>query len=420
MLLVFAFIGFRHTYIALCGVVFVDLLKPQLLSHSFLSNQPLSLIITLLFFTSIIFNFKQLSKPEKLGPSLVLVLFMVWITISTQLAEFQYAAWIKYDYVIKTMLLSLFIPFVINTRVKIDTFIATVMCCISYYSLTVGIKTLFTGGGYYNQFFSSSINVSMSESSTLSMISTMNILLIVYLYRYSVFKAKTPILRWGAYFISTLSFLAVIGTYARTGLIGLFMLAALYLKNSKKKIRILLISTICIGLLFPLLPEPWLDRMDTISNASEESSAYGRIVVWKWTIDYANDNPIFGGGFQSYFANAGQLDKYVTSDIQISRTLTGKAYHNIFFEVLGEQGYGGLFIYLFIIYMIFMMNRKVMKKSNTNNWEYQLATVITNFVIIYCVCGMFIGVAFYPWIFYMLGLSVSLHSIRPNTGKVID
>ena len=39
--------------------------------------------------------------------------------------------------------------------------------------------------------------------------------------------------------------------------------------------------------------------------------------------------------------------------------------------------------------------------------------------MIYCLCGLFIGIAYAPWIFYFIGLSVSLQNLltKENTRR---
>ena len=138
ILCLFIFPGLRHLYIALCGYIFVEILRPQQFSFSFLAGKPISLIIALIFFFSIAINHKQLSSPKNKTSTFLLVLLMTWITVTSYYAEFPSLAWYKYDFAIKTIFISLFIPYILNTKVKIDTFIAILVCCISYFTMMVG------------------------------------------------------------------------------------------------------------------------------------------------------------------------------------------------------------------------------------------------------------------------------------------
>lgn len=411
ILLIFIIPGLKHPYILLGGLVFVDLMQPQSMSQSFLSGKPLSLIMTALFFLSILINFKKLSWPRIIFPSLMLVMLMIWITITTFLAEFEYYAWIKYDYVIKTLFVCLFIPFVLNSRVKIDTFIGMLVVTTSFVTVSAGVKTLFSGGGYGNNIYMSVGNSGFSESSTVSMIAVIMIPLTIYIAKHSIYSNTIPKIKLVAYAYAFFNLLAVIGTYARTGLVGLFVLGAMNYRYILLKVKIFIPIAILFLIVSALVSDEWIGRMETISDSKSESSAYGRIVVWRWTLDYVKDRPFFGGGFQSFLANAGELQNYIVADTSISHTETGKAYHSIYFEVLGEHGYVGLGIYLILIYLCVSIARKIRKQTLENSWENNLSVVIVQVTIIYSVCGAFIGVAFYPWLYYLLGIAVALDNV---------
>ena len=186
--------------------------------------------------------------------------------------------------------------------------------------------------------------------------SVLNLPFIFYLSRYSIFKDRIILIKPASYFLGLTSISSAIATYARTGLVGLFVWLMLLVKESRYKIRYFLVSIICLIVIFPFVPEDWLNRMETTTEASTEASALGRLVVWRWTIDYVNERPLMGGGFHSYLANEGRLDSYVKEDIDVSFE-RAKAFHSIYFEVLGELGYVGLFVYLWIIYLAYNMNR---------------------------------------------------------------
>ncbi len=415
----FIVFGINRPYVALSSVIFIDILKPQALSTSFLSGKPLSLIFTIFFFISFLINIKDIKKPKTLTSTIIILLLMIVVTISTQLAQFQYLASLKFDFTIKTLIFSLFIPFVINTREKIDLFIAVLIACISYFILIVGIKTLFGGGGYGNGFFTGKINDTMSESSTLSMLGTINLILVLYFYQFSSYKEIFPNINLTSKFILFFSFLGIIGTYARTGLIGIALFVYLNLKSSNRKFKYIFSIFLAIIIIFPFLPNSWLERMDTLKSAEKESSALGRLIVWEWTIDYVKDKPFFGGGFYAYVANATELHNYVDEGEKIQILENGKAFHNIYFEVLGETGYIGLSTYLIMLLFIYKTNQKTIR-SAANIKNKAIAETLLHSLYVYCICGMFIGVAFYPWVYYILGITTSIHSINHNDLKDLE
>ena len=404
---------------ALCGVIWIDTLKPQNLSFSFLAGKPLSLIMTAAFFLSLALNLKKLSMPTRKAGTWALGFLMLWITLTTYYAQFQGPAWFKYDYVIKTLIFAFFIPFILDTRVKIETFMGVLLCSIAYYTMIGGMRTFFGGGQYGEQLvWTRAGDAGISETSTLSMVAVLALPFIFYLTKNSLFVEKIKPFKILLFGFALASTLAVVGTYARTGLVGLIILFGLIFLASKQKFKILLTTFLVILISLPLLPSAWKDRMLTITSASDDTSAFGRVVVWRWTIDYVSERPFMGGGFDSYIANAGALHKYTDiGETQIKERERGKAFHNIFFEVLGETGYVGLLNYLLLIFICWYQNRISIAQAEGDEWRSELAMNLNRSLIIYCGCGMFIGIAFSPWLFYFLGLSTSLHNLPPAAKK---
>jgi len=160
-------------------------------------------------------------------------------------------------------------------------------------------------------------------------------------------------------------------------------------------------------LAYPFVTEGWRERMSTISNVSEATSALGRIVVWRWTFDYVSERPVMGGGFNSYLANAGKLADYSREGEAVIDQPEGKAFHNILIEVLGEHGYVGLAMYLVIILNSLWSSHLVYRKAS-EEWLRRLGLCVFVSTAVYCVGGMFIGVAFYPWQYYMYGFAIAL------------
>lgn len=405
-------VGVKSPVFALMAVLWVDIVKPQNLSYSFLAGKPLSLIVTAFFFISIISNQKKLAKLHKKSFFLFMLVFSIWITVATVRAQFPELAWMKYDVVIKTFLFIFFIPLALRDRKDFELFIAVVTISFSLFITMSGVKSLLGGGGYGVALIGSG-GFMYAEGSTLATLSMSLMPLFLYMYRHSEFRDSHKFIKYFYIFFSFCAILTLVGTQARTGLVALVVLVFIHLFYSKKKLRDVVLILLCAILLSPYFSEEWKSRMSSIdSGTTTEASALGRIVVWRWTIDYVAESPFFGGGFYAYNANAGQLHFYQKEDEIAIIQNTGKAFHSIFFEVLGETGYGGLFIFILIIAHALLLNRQVfkLKSANTGAWQYNMAKAINTSLIVYCAGGLFIGVAFYPWMYYLYALSASLNN----------
>ena len=71
--------------------------------------------------------------------------------------------------------------------------------------------------------------------------------------------------------------------------------------------------------------------MESIKNYKQDTSATRRIDAWTFAINFAEDHPILGGGFEGFSEE--QFSLYAPG----AEVFTGA--HSIYFEVLGEHGY---------------------------------------------------------------------------------
>ncbi len=207
--------------------------------------------------------------------------------------------------------------------------------------------------------------------------------------------------------------LAVVATHSRGGLIALFTVAVLIVLRSRNIIAGLMFVLLSGFLVLQLAPTDWADRMQTITAAEQDESFMGRVAAWKVSTAIAVEHPIFGGGFraiQSYpvwdkFINKpGLLDFIETPDVGRS----GVAAHSIWFEVLGDLGFVGFFIFVALfVNAIFThrdIRRLVRRAGTEQRWAGDLADMVLIALFVYLVAGSLLSVAYFefPYICMML------------------
>jgi O-antigen ligase len=181
----------------------------------------------------------------------------------------------------------------------------------------------------------------------------------------------------------------------------------------------------------PFLPKSFTGRMDTIQGYQADASAVSRLAVWGWTLEYVQDHPL-GGGFEAYRQNSLLLKTVATQDggnMQVVDSKLqedkGRAYHSAYFEMLGEQGYPGLLMFLLIhaigLVRMEVLRRRHWKAEDKDGWIAPLATSLQHAQIIYLVGALFVGIAFQTFIYMLLAVQISLDSYlklrdrRPRT-----
>ena len=225
--LIAAIVGLQRPHLSLCLLLWVDLTRPQTTSYSFLADSSLSLYVALIFFASLILGARRLSLPKERSYQVLVAIMMIWFTITTLSAQFPAVAWNRYDSTIKTLLVILFIPFVLNTKARIEAVLWTIVLSAGYFCTMAGLKTLAGGGGYKSNLLLS-MTSHLTESSTLSAVAVALLPLIAYLYKYSDIAVKHKYVRWAALAYGVLFLLTVVGTHARTGLAALAVLCVMY------------------------------------------------------------------------------------------------------------------------------------------------------------------------------------------------
>jgi putative inorganic carbon (hco3(-)) transporter len=91
----------------------------------------------------------------------------------------------------------------------------------------------------------------------------------------------------------------------------------------------------------------------------------------------------------------------------------GRAFHSIYFEMLGEQGYPGLAMFLLITGVSFYRLGRVRKKARAHpelGWVTSLADALQSGLAVFMTCGAFVGIAFQPMFWYFIAMSISLNA----------
>jgi len=417
-LLGFLVLGLKRPFLFVLAYAYVDIVAPQRLSYWMLNSVPVSLIVFALAFGG------WLIADDKRGIGLSLrqgamALLLVHCAYTTSVADFPIDAALKWDWVWKALVFALFLPLTLNTRLRIEALALIMVLCASSIIITGGIKTLGSGGGYGVMQLLVSDNSGLYEGSTISTVAICIIPLILWLMRHgSVFPPDWRVRLFG-YALIFACLLIPIGTQARTGLICIGVLAVLLLRATRHRMVYLAAAGAMVLVVVPLLPQSFTDRMATIGSYRADQSASTRLAVWGWTWRFAQDNPM-GGGFEAYRQNRVRFDKVATSQegdtTQLERELVedqGRAYHSAYFEMLGEQGFPGLILWLFIhlggIWRMELLYRRFRRDPPPGQqWIAPLALALCNGQIIFMVGALFVGIAFQPFVYMLVALQIGL------------
>ncbi len=417
----FVLASFRRPYFMALGYIWVDFLQPQTLTYWFLNSAPVALIMALGALAFYAFFDKKHIFRISLAQVLIL-LFALYATINTYgWAVVEDHAFEKWDWVWKGLAFSVFLPFVLTTRRRVEAAAFTMILSLSAITISGGIKTLLGSGGYGTVSFLVKSNSGLYEGSTLATVSLAFVPITLWLYKHNTIVPRNIITKLATAGIVFAMLLVTVGAEARTGLVAGAILAAMLWLVSKHKVLYAVLMLAAGAAAIPMLPSSFTDRMSTIQTFDEDTSASTRIAVWKWTIDYVADNPL-GGGFGVYRINSfdvdvkrrtGDADNMNVSEFTVKEN--ARAFHNSIFEVLGELGYPGLLLYLSII-MVALKSAWSLKNARTGDaagdaWHHDLGQMMVISMLVYLAGSMFVGIAFQPPYYDLLAITIAASHI---------
>lgn len=420
--------GIRRPFLFVLAYVYVDTVSPQRLSYFLLNAIPLSLIVALLAMGGWAITDRKDHMGFSVRQGLLLVL-LAYAGMTTLYADFPVDAVEKWDWAWKTIVFAVFLPFTLRTKLRIEAVLLFLTLSAASIIIVGGIKTALGGGGYGVLNLMVDNNSGLYESSTISSVAIALIPIILWFARFGTIFAPDWRVKTFAAGLIFACLLMPIGTEARTGLVCIALLGALMLRDVKRRFLYIAGAGLLGLAAIPFLPASFTNRMDTIQGFQADQSAGTRLAVWAWTWDYAQAHP-FGGGFGAYRSNHIQVQMVsaqTRGDVQVVTTQTeadeARAYHSAYFEMLGEQGFPGLFLFLLIqsIGLVRMetIRRRYKRQDGDNAWIAPLATALQHFQIIYMVGELFVGIAYqsFGWLVFAVQIGLDAWLARKERAE---
>jgi putative inorganic carbon (HCO3(-)) transporter len=409
--------GIKAPFAAALGYVWVDLSYPQLLSV-YLADKPVAMVMGVLAILGYLIADRR-APPRFNMVTILTVLMAGWVTLTcTWAVAPQDAVWQKWDWAFKSVLFSAFIPYVIRSRVRIEAFLQVFVFSFAIHIVAGGLKTLISGGGYGAAFSVIRGNSGLFESSTIGAVAVMIIPILFAFKRQSILLFWPRLSRMVYLGYAALCVLGAVGTFARTALVGLGLLAFGTVVERRRRFGAIAGVAAALLIVSQFAPTAWFSRMETTDTYETDRSSNARVLVWKWTLDFAMDHPL-GGGFVSHY-----VDHITLPD---GSTRSGVAFHNAYIEVLGEHGWVGLALFVgtlaFAVRNLWRVRTEAAQFAGLS-WCHDLSGALLTSVLVLAGCSMFIGIAFQPMFWYLFATSTCLreylHRFTAEKARNID
>lgn len=388
---------FKRPALGVLLFTWISLMNPHRLAYGAAYNFPFAAVVAATTALAVLFT-KQPKRMPWTPVTITLLLFYAWMNLSSLFALEPDLVWNEWDRVTKTFFMIALTLMVLNTEKDLKLFVWVVALSLGIYGLKGGLFTL-ASGGHYRVYGPDGSYIAENNSMALALVTTLPLIWYV---RTLVTK------RWlalGLLAMVVLSAVSAMGSYSRGALLGgVAMLLFLWLKSPKKLPAAL--GVIAIGALVAFaMPDAWFERMDSINDYQEDRSAMGRINAWMFAVNVATSHPL-GGGFNVFSPRQFLTYAPVPLDYHVA--------HSIYFQVLGDQGFVGLFLFLLLMFFSWRTGTRVIRFCKDRpelHWARNLAQMAQVSLIAFAVSGAFLSLAYFDLYYDIIAILVLLEKI---------
>lgn len=337
---------------------------------------------------------KDRQHPFQGPPITWFFLFACWITLSWLFGMDPSGDYEQWNKVMKIYLMTFVAGMLIINKMQIMAFAWVTVGSLAILGAKGGIFTILTGGNYRVWGPPGSFIQDNNEFA-------LSLIMAIPLVHFLQLQTKAAWMKHGLSITMLLCAAAAIGTHSRGGFLAIAAMSAMFWLRSSRKGLIggMLLFVVLIAL--PMMPDHWWERMSTISEYQEDASAMGRVNAWGVAYEVAKDN-LFGGGMsyqhEVFFILYGTYETVV------------RAAHSIYFQVLGNHGFGGLLLFLgiwFSTYRTANWLRKNACRQTETQWAADLGAMVQVSLVGYAVGGAFLSLSYFDLPYNMMVLVVA-------------
>lgn len=381
IVLVLAAMAIRRPWIGVMNWTWLSIMNPHRYAWGFAYSAPVAAIAAASTLIGLLFT-KEKRSPFQGAPIVWLFIFTIWVNLSWLLGydpAGDYEQWAK---VMKIYLMTFVAVALLFTKHHIMAFAWVTIASLAALAAKGGMFTLLTAGNH---------RVWGPEGSFIADNNTFALAVIVCIPMLHFLQLQLEE-GWKRHLMSLTMLLcavSAIGSYSRGALLALAAMGAMFWWRSSRKGMIGVAIFLGIVVMLPMMPDEWWARMDTIKDYEQDGSAMGRINAWLVAIEVAKDN-LFGGGMSyqhhAYFTMYGTHETIV------------RAAHSIYFQILGNHGFPGLFLYIMIWATTYNSAGRLRSKTQATDeakWAGELGAMVQVSLVAFAVGGAFLSLPYF-------------------------
>ena len=200
--------------------------------------------------------------------------------------------------------------------------------------------------------------------------------------------------------------MSVLGASSRGSQVALAFQGGWIAIQRKLNIKVLIAAVVLVGLGYAFLPAAEKARF---TSAGTDTTSVQRLDYWKEGLRMIENHPILGVGYFNFAP--------VYASHHSNKLWHGKAQvpHNIFIQVGTDAGLIGLGIFMVLIYRNLKVTREIRRACEKTEGLPAFAPSVARGLVIttwgFIIAGQFNTVAYYPFLWINLALTVSLAAI---------
>ncbi len=379
---------FKRPWIGILLWTWLAYMNPHRQTWGFAFYFPFSMVVGLVTISAFLFS-KGLKEMLWTRETVLLLIFLIWMFITTVFSLYPDEAWLQWNKVWKIQLMIFLIAMIIKDRQQLHWMIWVIAGSLGYYGVKGGIFTIATGGTY-RVWGPEGTFIGGNNEMALALV------MVIPLIRYLHLQEKRQWVRLGLISAMVLSGIAAIGSQSRGALLAIVAMGFfLWIKSRHKAVTGFYLA-VSIVILAVLMPQSWYDRMNTIETYQEDASALGRINAWHTAFNVATSR-ITGGGFEMFQAQA--FRQYAPDPFNVHDA------HSIYFEVMGEQGFIGFIMFVLFGLLTWIRAQQIItqyKHDPGKKWASDLAAMTQVSLLGYAVGGAFLGLAYFDLPYHLM------------------
>lgn len=376
-----ALLALRRPWIGIMVWTWLSIMNPHRFAYGFAYDAPLAAVTALCTLIGLLVT-RDKANPVKGAPVAWLLVFMGWITLSWLFGISPSGDYPQWDKVMKIYFMVIVGLALLHSKEHILCLVWVAAGSLALLGAKGGVFTVLTGGSYRVWGPPGSFIYDNNEFA-LSLVMTIPLL------RFLQLQLRN---RWGRHLMTLTMLLcaaAALGTHSRGALLAMSAMVVVLWWRGKSRLAGGVVIAVAAVSLLAFMPAEWTERMSTIGEYKEDRSAMGRISAW-WTAFGVAKNHVFGAGFNvaraELFAQYSPYPDYV------------HAAHSIYFQVMGNHGFIGLFIFLCIFGTTYFAAGRLRKEAQVHpsaQWCDSLGAMAQVSLVGYGVGGAFLSLSYF-------------------------